>query len=281
MNPFSQTRIELAHKNTAVFKQNPAVKAILLTGSVAKDLADDSSDIDLILYYDTLPNEAQFEQLRQAAFASGGGFYGGNAEEGFALYQYIDGIRHDFAHGRFTETDQLITDFLAEPDLDEPNKQIVLSGIVAGLPIYGEAIIQTWQETLTHYPPAYGRALIEKHLHFPPIWVLQKMGADRREIIFLTEELLTISKNIFGILCGLNQLYHPGKVKGLAWTVQKMHIAPPDISRRLPALFQLDPDTAVAQAAHLIAETLTLVDIHQPDIDTQPTRNRLNMILRK
>ncbi len=46
MKQISDERLEIARRNTAVFRQNSHIRAILVTGSVAKGLADDSSDID-------------------------------------------------------------------------------------------------------------------------------------------------------------------------------------------------------------------------------------------
>ena len=281
MSKVSETFLEIARQNTAVFRQNPHIKAILVTGSVAKGHADDNSDIDIIMYYDALPGQAAFEAYRQAALDSGGGFYGGNAEEGFALFQYFEGIRHDFAHAPLSETEELLTAFLANPDLENTNKQIMLDGILTGVPLKGAEITRQWKNQLANYPPQLGEMLVKKHLRFRPHWVLQKMGVDRNEVIFLQEELLNAAQNIFGVLCGLNQLYHPGKIKGLNYTVAKMKIAPPNVASRLPALFEVDGQTAVNQLKQLIEETIDLVETHLPHIDTTPTRNLFTMQLRK
>ena len=281
MSKVSETFLEIARQNTAVFRQNPHIKAILVTGSVAKGHADDNSDIDIIMYYDALPGQAAFEAYRQAALDSGGGFYGGNAQDGWALFQYIDGIRHDFAHAKLSETEEMIEQFLAEPTLEENNLFIALDGILTGVPLKGTEITQTWKEKLTHYPPQLGDMLVKKHLRFRPHWVLQKMGVERNEVIFLQEELLNAVQNIFGVLCGLNKLYHPGKIKGLNQTVTKMQIAPPNVASRLPALFEVDMQTAVNNLKTLIEETITLVETHMPHIDTAPTRKLFTMQLRK
>lgn len=281
MSTISETFLEIARQHTTVCHQNRHIKAILVTGSVAKGLADDNSDIDIIMYYDKLPSEAEFEAYRQAAFDSGGGFYGGNATEGFALYQFIDGLRHDFAHALLSETEELLAKFLAEPDLENNNKQIMLDGILTGIPLKGAEITQKWKDQLANYPPQLGEMLVKKYLRFRPHWVLQKMGVDRHEVIFLQEELLNAMQNIFGVLCGLNKLYHPGKIKGLNHTVAKMQLAPSNVASRLPGLFLVDGQTAVNQLKQLIEETIALVETHLPEFDTTPTRKLFTMQLRK
>jgi hypothetical protein len=281
MGNISDHFLEIARQNTAVFHQNPHIQAILVTGSVAKGVADNNSDIDIIMYYDELPDEAAFEAYRQAALDSGGGFYGGNAQDGFALFQYIDGLRHDFAHGKLSETENMIDEFLAKPSLEENNLFITLDGILTGVPLKGAKITQKWKDQLANYPPELGDMLVKKHLRFRPHWVLQNMGVERNEVIFLQEELLNAVQNIFGVLCGLNQLYHPGKIKGLHYTVAKMTLTPPNIATRLPALFEVDMQTAVNDLKTLIEETISLVETHLPHIDIAPTRKLFTMQLRK
>ena len=281
MNQISQERLALARKNTAVFQQNPHIQAILLTGSVAKGVADDNSDLDIILYYDELPGAEAFETYRQAALDSDGGFYGGSAADGWALFQYIDGIRHDFAHAKLDEAEKMVEEFLAEPSLEENNLFIALDGILTGLPLKGAEITDGWKARLANYPPKLGEMLVQKHLRFRPHWVLQKMGVERNEVIFLQEELLNAVQNICGVLCGLNQLYHPGKIKGLHHTVAKMSIAPPNVAHRLRVLCEVDMQTAVTNLKTLIEETISLVETHLPHIDTAPTRKLFTMQLRK
>lgn len=281
MPPLNQQRLDQAQQLAAQLAQNPHVKASMVTGSVAKGIADDSSDIDLITYYDQLPSKAEYEAMLASARASGGDLYGYDPEHGFAYYRYIDGLRHDFAHAKLEEAAQMVNEFLAAPSLDNTNLLITISGIATGRPLIGSDILQQWQTALEAYPPKLTQLLVEKHLRFPPRWVLQRMGADRDEVIFLTEELLKVADNVFNVLCGLNQIYPPGKIKGLDFFVQQMHIAPSDLDKRLPRLFTVDLHTAVAEASTLVEETIDLVETYLPDFDTQPVRTRWTMQLRK
>ena len=51
MNEISKVRMELARKNAGHLMDDPNVIAMLVTGSVAKGIADDNSDIDTIVIY--------------------------------------------------------------------------------------------------------------------------------------------------------------------------------------------------------------------------------------
>jgi len=281
MNEATKIRLELAQRNAARYAANPNIKAILLTGSVVQGGADDYSDIDTSLYYEGGPTEAEFQAACEAARASGGDLHYGTAEEGFAVYEYIEGIRCDFGHGSMAQVEAMMQDFLETPDLEDMNKQIAISGFLDGVPLYGEDWIKAWQAKLAAYPPGLGPALVKKHLRFHPYWVLEKMGVARRDHLFLYETLVTAARNILGILCGLNQCYYPGKLKGMAWTISKMRLKPNNLLARLEQIFLADPAAAVAQLRELIEETLALVETHMPNVDTSRVRRILPMVLRK
>jgi hypothetical protein len=281
MNEATRVRIALAKKNATRFTSNPKVKAILLTGSVVQGGADDYSDVDCTIYYATPPSEEEYQAACDTAFAAGGDLYGGSAEEGFALYEYVDGIRCDFGYNLIPQVEELLTEMLTEPDLTDPNKQILVSGFVTGMPLYGEDWITGWQTKLVDYPPALAKATVQKHLRFHPYWVLEKMGVERNDVFFLYDTFVHIAENIFGILCGLNRIYHPGKLKGAGWTIDRMAHKPANLQARLEQIFLVEPRAALPIIHDLIEETLALVEAQMPEVDTSRTRRILPMVLRK
>jgi nucleotidyltransferase-like protein len=280
MNEATRTRIELARRNATRYAEHPNVRAIMVVGSVAHGLADDNSDIDCTIFYDRSPSEQEFDAICAAAKRSGGDLYYGTPDDGFAVYQYVEGIRCDFGFETIESAERTFADLLERPDTD-PIKQLVAGGFLDGLPLYGEAWIAGWQARLANYPPALGPAMVRKHLRFYPRWVLEKMGFERGEWLFLYEALIEAEQNILGILCGLNQRYHPGKVKGIAWTIGKLAVKPPELLPRLEQVLRGEPDLAIGRLSELIDETLTLVETHMPEIDTARTREVLAMQLRK
>jgi nucleotidyltransferase-like protein len=221
VNEANQVRLKLAEDNVAVYAANPKVKAVLITGSVARGYADDNSDIDTLILYETLPSQEEFDQVCADAKASGGGFLGGTSAEGFAVYAYAQGIKCDFAHGPVELEERRIATMLDKPDLD-PINHIILSGLLDAIPLHGRAWFEPWRAKLKNeYPPALAEMMVQKHLSFQPRWVLDKMGVDRSERLFLYESYLAAVENILGVLYGLNRRYHPGKLKGVAWMIEQ------------------------------------------------------------
>jgi hypothetical protein len=280
MNDATLARIDLARRNAARFTQNPNVRAIMIVGSVAHGMADDNSDIDCTIFTEHPLSQGEYDAICAEARESGGDLYYGTPADGFAIYQYITGIRCDFGFETIESAEKSHTEFLEKPDTD-PIKQLVAGGFLDGMALYGQDWIGSWQAQLARYPNGLGAAMVRKHLRFHPYWVLEKMGLDRGEWLFFYEALLEAEQNILGILCGLNQLYHPGKVKGIAWTIAKLVITPPDPLSRFEQILRGDAGLAVGRLRELLDETLALVDAHMPEVSTARTRAVLAMELRK
>lgn len=113
--------------------------------------------------------------------------------------------------------------------------------------------------------------MVQKHLNFRPLWILRNYGVEREDLLFFSEEILAATKHIMGVLLGLNRFYHPvsaAPFKGMDKFIQKMAIAPPNLSSRLKGIFQEEPDIAVNHLGELIEETFALVEKHMPEVDT-------------
>jgi hypothetical protein len=280
VNSATQARIDLARRNAARFTEDPNVKAVMVVGSVAHGMADDNSDIDCTVFTERPLRQEEYEAICAAAKESGGDLYYGTPTDGFAVYQYVEGIRCDFGFETIESAERSHAEFLEQPNTD-PIKQLVAGGFLDGIALYGEDWIAGWQARLAHYPDGLAAAVVRKHLRFHPYWVLEKMGRDRDEWLFFYEALLEAEQNILGILCGLNRLYHPGKVKGVAWTIGKMAIKPPELLLRLEQILRGEPGLAIGRLRELLDEMLALVDAHMPEVSTARTRTVLAMELRK
>lgn len=282
MNEISKQRMELARKNAVQLMNDPNVISMLVTGSVAKGIADDNSDIDTIVIYDKPLTQDNFDRIREDAIASGGGLYGEDIESGITVYKFIDRIRYDYGHTFHDPWEKLLDDYLKEPDITNAECQIMLSGFIDGAAIKG----QEWAEKkkryfIDSYPDKYAEDLVKKNLAFHPKWVLVKMGLERNDTLFLYETFLDIEKKIFGILCGINNLYHPGKFKSADYTIDKMKIKPDGLYERFTKVFHSSESEAIEILSGLIMETLDIVDEHMPEISTKRNREIFSMVLRR
>lgn len=279
MNAVSKQRIELAKRNLDLFKHLD-ITAAMVTGSVAKGYADDNSDIDTLINVDKKVTQEEFEKIIADARASGGDLYHGTPEEGFAVYYYIDGIKCDFGIGDYRETDKLIDEMLEKPEVDLI-KHLQIAGIMDGYDLYGDELIRSWRTKASQFPEELQIMMINHFKKFHPKWVMEKMAVERGDILFYNESLVEVIGNIIGILCGINKMYHPGKLKGVEYTISKMNIKPDDFFKRYNNIFSIEKTLAVEELYKLIVETFDLLGKHMPQVNIERSRKILNLELRK
>ncbi|MFN8439648.1 MAG: nucleotidyltransferase domain-containing protein [Caldilineaceae bacterium] len=271
--------VELAVRVSQTYQTLPNLDAILLTGSVAKGLTDEVSDIDLMLYYRSLPSLEEFERLKQEAIASGGDIYSFDPNEGMACYHFIDGVKVDFAHQATADIGRRVSDFLVKPTVDDETTHIIMSGIVQGKILWGAETIVPWQEQLARLPTLYTTELIRSNLRFPPKAVLLEMGVKRHDYAFVYEILLGAIRRMLNVWCGLNSTIPPGKIKSCEQVAATLAIAPVDAAARLRRLWTDSPERAATSFYQLVDETLALVEQLRPDLDCSIARSRLALPL--
>lgn len=280
MNRFSEQRMALARRRLERHADDPRLLAALITGSVADDHADDNSDVDFLTTWSEPLTEHEFKAICDAAVASGGGVYGGTPEEGFAVYEYINGIRIDVGYDPKSENEKVINGLVSGESTDLTH-QLIASGILKGMPVFGEALVNTWKARLTPYPEALRDKMIVTYLRFTVRWVVQKMMVERDEPLWFYERTMADANNMTAVLCALNRVYHPGKWKGIIETMATLPIQPPSFIPRVLSLFKSPLPAAAAELEALVAQTYGLVEQHMPHIDTRTSKERYNMILRR
>lgn len=263
------------------YAADPNLEAAMVTGSVSLGCVDAASDVDMMFYYRERPSPTTLEKLKAEALASGGGIYSYDPAEGLACYFFVDGVRVDSAFQQTADFAQLISDFVQEPDLTDKNKLIITSGVQQCIPLYGTETIQAWQQQLAQLPASFYEALVQKHLRFPPAAVLLNMGVDREDYGFVYELLLEAVGNMLTVLCALNGLIPPGKIKGIGTRLDKLTFKPDNLAERVKQLWMLPPQEAVPHFYQMILELFALVDYHMPLIGTHAARERLFLQLRK
>ena len=279
MTGYQQYLLSLGKQNARFYIDNFDLKAIIITGSLARGEADYNSDIDTIIYYNSMPDKVAVDELCQQAIESGGGIYS-RSEDGFAYYKYIEGIKCDFGHGTSTGTEEIFNKVLSN-EVDDLTFQLIVSGFLDSIPIYGESWVKEWKEKLAIYPDELIGKMVTKHLQFHSHWILEKMGADRNDHLFLADNFLKVMNNVLACLCGINKVYHPGKFKNVSSTVDKFHIFPPTLLYCVENIFSLPLSEGVNELTRLVKDTLSLIEQHCPEIDTKSAHSRLAVELRK
>jgi hypothetical protein len=146
-------------------------------------------------------------------------------------------------------------------------------GLVDGIALHGDDLIAQWQERAASYPAALAQATVEHYLRFFPLWLVAEQWRTRDATIFFNQMLVEVSLNLLGVLAGLNRRYFSGfQFKRLHHFAGTLPVAPDRLAERLDELFALDPVAASMAMEHLVEETILLVEVHMPAVDTAAAR---------
>ena len=241
------------------------LRGALLAGSGARGDADFYSDVDLLLYVDELPPEDRLERLREAL--------GGVNPVPIApphLVQFdVGGVAVQVGYSTVEQMDAELEGALVrlEEIIGSPNQKM-LSGLIEGLPLYGDKLIAGWRDRVAAYPDELQRAAIEHHWRFFPLWFYDDAMALRDSELWRLDMLLEAAFNLLGVLAALNRVYYARfELKRLRQLEAKLALAPPRLADRLESLFRLGPTEAAEELGRLVLETRELVAGTHPELE--------------
>jgi Domain of unknown function (DUF4037) len=275
MQEESRWRYALAQQIAPYYHTNPKVAAVLVEGSVARDYADHSSDIDLAAFWAEPPTA----QERRDIVTRAAGRYrhpspSTREAAGWSERYERGGVAIDVRHTTVAATEGLLAAVLerADPSL---SKQQRLAALRSALPLVNPTLITCWQQQAAAYPHDLAVATVRQHLRFRPAWEQEQL-AERHEVLVLYDSFCTAQKRLLLILLGLNRLYYPGW-RWMTQLIDQLQVTPPNLSPRLKQLFaivSIDPLASVYQLHDLIEETFVLVETHLATVDTRQARAR-------
>jgi len=248
-----------------------APRAVLLTGSAAEGLSDRRSDLDVIVYHDALPPEAAIDVVRERLGGGELSVLGPWDGESYAQSYPLRGVECQVGHTTVAQMERELDQVLVELDVDSP-LQKAFDGVVLGMPLHGEDLLLAWKARLAEYPDPLRRAMVERHLRIPPMWVADDRMASRDATIFRHQMLVQAALNLLAVLAGLNRVYFSSfQFKRMHAFAARLPLAPPNVADRLERLFE-NPHRAGPGLEALLVETLALVERELPDLDTTPAR---------
>lgn len=258
----------LARRIVAAALQRVPLRAAVLTGSAGRGDSDFYSDIDLLLYVDELPPEEILEEIREAAGGTNP-FRREERTEHFCGEEFdLEGVRSEVSFVTVARTEWQVEQLLVRLEALDSPLQKVLSGMLDGLPLHGEELVERWQARLRDYPQPLRRAMIVRHWRFYPLWHHADAMAARDAELWRLDVLLDAAFDLLGVLAGLNRLYFARfQLNRLRTFIAKMEFAPPRLADRLESLFRLEPESAAAELGRLVEETRALVAAELPDLE--------------
>ncbi len=251
-----------------------APRAVLLAGSAGEGTADRLSDLDLMVYYERLPDPAAFRAVLAGLGAEQVAPIGPETQEFFADSYLLDGVEVQTGGTAVAEVERALDRVLSATDPGEPRTKVVM-GLLHGRPLHGPDLVARWRGRAA-YPDALAVAMVARHLRVFPLWQVREQLAARDAVLFEVQSLLDGAFQVLGALSGLNRVYFTTfQFKRMRQHVSVFRSAPPRLAERLESLFQPDRARAAEELRSLVEETVALVEAAMPEVDTSAVRRSL------
>jgi hypothetical protein len=240
----------------------PVVEEVVLTGSVSRGVADEISDIEMLLVTTMRLDLAEcFEQARRVGLDNLD-TWGIQGTEVSRVFGYYEGVPietiwwpHDFAEASVAA-------------LVSGEHSAAAEALANGIALRTVGLLETWQQQLRVYPEVVVAARIEEAaltwggFHPTGFLTLARPG----ERLALVEYLYSDAVRVLRIVYALNRVWQPSS-KRLADRVQALPVKPERLAERIEeALTESDPLRAMLVMSELQADTADLAP-PGPNID--------------
>jgi hypothetical protein len=244
----------------------PTVDEVVLTGSVSRGVADDVSDIEMLI---VTRDDLDLEECYSLAAASGVSELGTWGQQGTPTKRvsgYCDDVPVELiwwsrVHGATAIDAVFAGQVTATAD-----------AIANGVALRTSGLLGEWQERLRQYPDELARAQIEDAAltwgGFAPAGLLTLLRPGER--LALVERMVDDASRVVRIVFALNRVWPPTN-KRLADRASALPQKPDRLAERIEeALTELDPHRALLVMTELQADTAALAP-DGPNIDRART----------
>jgi predicted nucleotidyltransferase len=238
----------------------PEVVEVVLTGSVSRGVADDVSDIEMLVVMEDQPSlEDAFELARRAGLEKRDS-WGDPSTPTRRVSGYVDGQPVE----TIWWSRELAEDLYATGGSAE--------AIANGVALRTSGLLARWQEQLAEYPDALVADRVERAAErwggYTPAALLTI--ARPGSALARMEWLVDAAQRVLTIVFALNRVHQP-TAKRLATRVEPLAIKPERLAERIEeALAERDPRTALRLMAELQLEAVDLAP-SGPNVDRART----------
>lgn len=255
----SLRRLEIAQRVVAAHVPI-GLKAAYLTGSVAEGIADEFSDIDMGLFFEALPPEADLIRVREELDLNPPKWILGSYEEGeFCVSIRMDAVEVQYGISPIALQDQYVDDLLAGKYLKGPEQKIAM-GTLFSIPLHGLEIVESWKASFRAYPDELAAKMIAAHRPSRMLSELYSKIENRDCELWQRRELVDLAYNICGMLAGLNRKWHADfQFKRLRRFADALEIAPDELVKHIETMVNAPIPLAVEVGQRLLNDTLALL----------------------
>jgi hypothetical protein len=247
--------VELRSVAQAVADALPeAVEEVVLTGSVSRGVADDVSDVEMLI---VTPGQLELDEcfaLAAACGLTGLDTWGQQGVPTKRVSGYRDGVPLELIWWSRAHADTAVDAVFA----GDPST--TADALAHGVALRTSGLLAQWHERLRHYPDELARARIEEAAltwgGFTPAGLLTIVRPGER--LALLERMVDDASRVLRMVFALNRVWQPTN-KRLAARVAALPRKPDRLAERIAeALTEPDPRRAVLVLTELQADTVAL-----------------------
>lgn len=247
----------------------------LVSGSVVDDLADEQSDVDMSIVFDTLPAEPV---LRGACESAGGTpwfWQAGALDEGSLVVAFrLDGVEVQIAYSDAAALARELDQVLVAHDPDTPNHKLA-EGLLKAEALAGGERLAALQTRIAAFPPPLGRAMAAHFLGRITPWRAITQLIERDASLWCRDLQVQAGYRLVGALAGLNGRYFSTfQFKRMGAFAARLSVAPAAFAARLERVLGAEAQAAFTELHALEGEVLALVAARWPDLDLTAVRRR-------
>jgi hypothetical protein len=280
LNAVSIGGLILAKHLASAYENQPQVRAIVVGGSVSYGYADNYSDLEIGIFWADAPQDDDRKSIIEQL---GGDLWTFNpyqtdpewlAAEHYGLREitigdevYAGTAMIDVKHFTVSGMDQLLHAVIDEYDTSI-EKQVVIAAVQYGVSLYGHDLIKNWQSKATTFPDALAIKIIQENLWFSP-WFPTEGYTARDDVIVLYQHFIWAQQCVLRVLSALNRFYyHSREHKWMDPLIDRLEIAPADLSTRMKQVFKLPSVEGWQVLKSIIDDTIALIETHLPEVNT-------------
>ncbi len=270
-------RIEMSRELAQIYSKHKAVKMIVLGGSPTHGLADQYSDLDIIVYWDKMDDDwLKAAPLRNTAGTRVSEIVMAEGAVYLESYKYGN-LKADFGHLTLGSWDEWVGSFVNDLNIDG-GLQKMISGFLTSIPLYGDELVTEHKQRIPVYPDGMAEMVVSRNLALLVEGCLLHQGWDRKDLLFYYDGLCLMFKRVIGMLAGLNRVYCSlDEPRWIEHELNRMAIKPSQTWGRILTALQSPGPEAVVILEELLAETIELVRENMPEVDLSRLEQRKSL----
>ncbi len=271
VNEASRWRIQLAGELADFYSAHPEVIMVCLGGSSSRGIADEWSDLDIVVYW----RELDHDWIRNKPLPFPRTDIVCHASDTFTESYHFDGLKADFGHVRLSDWENWIKPVLEDP---EPDTDMIpsIGGFLSSVVFHGTGEYHRIREYLSVYPDSLALHVVKKNLSFFVNGYLDGQCFHRGDIPAYHDGMMLMLKKLVNITAALNRYwYYAGEFRWLQFHLKNMPVHPEGLSWETVIWILENPgEEAVSMLNRFQDSALSLVAEQFPELRERVEKRR-------